>query len=185
MRQNNKGITMVELLIAVTMSVIILGAAALLMRTAQKDYQSTSEAVNLQTESQVLMEQLGMWVMEGNRVQSNGNTLTIYKIPRKITTKLPSGVVMPSDKASKRVIWIADKKLYMKVIENISDADTDTTTVTAADAVEDNCIGEYVTNFVPFVDAAEPSRVSIDVTLEQGRQQYKVSNVFNVRNEIL
>lgn len=185
MSQDNRGITMVEMLVAITMSLIILGAAALLLRTAQNDYQNTSESVNLQSESQVLMEQLGMWIMEGNRVQVSGSELTIYRIPRKITTELPSGVTPSSDKASKRIIWLSGNKLYMKVIENISDPDMDTTTVTTADEIEENCIGEYVTGFVPAVDASAPSKVCLDLTLEQGRQKYKVSNVINVRNELV
>lgn len=176
---------MVELLIAVTMSVVILGATALLLRSAQGDYQHTSATVNLQSESQVLMEQLGMWIMEGNRIKVDGKMLTVYQIPRKSSTTLPAGVTPPPDTASKRVIWLSGKKLYMKVFSGISDADADTTTVSALDEIEENCIGEYVTDFVPVIDAESPSNVKLDLKLEQGTQKYKVSDVIHVRNELV
>ena len=52
----NRGITLVELIIAIAMSSIIIGATTLLIRTAQKDYQYTSDTADIQTETQVLME---------------------------------------------------------------------------------------------------------------------------------
>ena len=65
----NRGITLVELIIAIAMSSIIIGATTLLIRTAQKDYQYTSDTADIQTETQVLMEQVGKWIMEGNRIK--------------------------------------------------------------------------------------------------------------------
>ena len=67
-RKDDRGITFVELIIAIAVSTIILGAATLFLGTAQKNYNGASAQLDLQSESQILMEQLGMWVMEGNRV---------------------------------------------------------------------------------------------------------------------
>lgn len=176
--------TFVELLIAAAMSAIIVTAVTMFIGNAHKSYQNASESVNLQMESQILMEQLGTWIMEGNRVEVNGSVLTIYDIPRRITTPLPAGEVY-DDKASKRVVWIADGKLYMKVFTHIADPDTDTSSVGAEDAKEENCIGIYVTGFTPSLDAAEPAKVEIKLKLEQGKQKYEVENEIMVRNEIV
>lgn len=181
---NNRGMTFVELLIAAAMSAIIVTAVTMFIGNAHKSYQNASESVNLQMESQILMEQLGTWIMEGNRVEVNGSVLTIYDIPRRITTPLPAGEVY-DDKASKRVVWIADGKLYMKVFTHIADPDTDTSSVGAEDAKEENCIGIYVTGFTPSLDAAEPAKVEIKLKLEQGKQKYEVENEIMVRNEIV
>ena len=164
---NNRGMTLIELMIAITMSFIIVTAATMFIGNAQKSYQNASESVNLQMEAQILMEQL-----------------TIYDIPRKTATPLPSGVIY-DEQASKRVIWIADGKLYMKIFTNIADPDADTLSVTADDAKEENCIGLYVTGFIPAIDAANPAKVNLKLQLEQGSQKYEVENEIVVRNQIV
>ena len=181
---NNRGMTLIELMIAITMSFIIVTAATMFIGNAQKSYQNASESVNLQMDAQILMEQLGTWVMEGNRITADASGLTIYDIPRKTATPLPSGVIY-DEQASKRVIWIADGKLYMKIFTNIADPDADTLSVTADDAKEENCIGLYVTGFIPAIDAANPAKVNLKLQLEQGSQKYEVENEIVVRNQIV
>ena len=181
---DNRGMTLVELLIAMAVSAVILAAVTMFAGNAQKSYQNAQESVNLQMESQVLMEQLGGWIMEGNRIEAAGSILTVYDIPRKITTPLPDGVSY-EDKTTKRVIWESDGKLYMKVIDNIADPDSDTSTVGAADETKQNCIGLYVTGFMPQKDAADPAKVKIILKLEQGNQEYEVENEIVARNEIV
>lgn len=87
MRKDHSGITFVELIIAIAISTIIFGAAILFLGMAHKNYNHASAQIDLQSESQILMEQIGMWVMEGNRVEkldpsvSGVEGIVIYKIP--------------------------------------------------------------------------------------------------------
>ena len=180
----NKGITLVELIIAVAVSSIILGATTLLIKTAQNDYKYTSDTANLQSESQVLMEQLGKWIMEGNRISTvNPDELTIYYIPRNTDTKLPSGVVQKSEQIKKKVIWVDNGKMYVKSFDNIASVDSDTLTYTLADEKEENCIGEHVDAFIADnTDAADV--VNIKMKLKRGTQKYEVENAIKVRNKI-
>ena len=92
-QKDNRGITLIELIIAIAISTIIVGAATFLLSTAQKNYSSASATIDLQSEAQILMEQMGTWIMEGNRVEVNaaGDKLTVYQIPRKVTTNRPTG----------------------------------------------------------------------------------------------
>ena len=69
MPNDHRGITLVELIIAIAISTVILGAATLFLGMAHKNYNHASAQIDLQSESQILMEQIGMWVMEGNRVE--------------------------------------------------------------------------------------------------------------------
>lgn len=88
---------------------------------AHKNYNHASAQIDLQSESQILMEQIGMWVMEGNRVEkldpsvSGVEGIVIYKIPGTPSITNPAGAAAP-EAASKRVIWISagGKKLYTK-----------------------------------------------------------------------
>ena len=113
-KENNRGITLVELMIAIAMSVIILGAAALFMNSSQKGYQMASDTIALQKESQILMEQIGTWIMEGNRVETTGNMLVIYSIPRQVDPNFWPNGTDPAWKdmtAKKRVVWQQGGKL--------------------------------------------------------------------------
>ncbi len=191
MRKDHRGITLVELLIAIAISSIIVAAAAFFLMTAQKNYREASASIDLQSESQILMEQLGTWVMEGNRIKTEStdggtsqNVLVIYKIPRKITTVLPDGVIRP-DTAEKRVIWksASDKHLYMKKVQGISDPDLDTTDLSmlAGEESKETLIGEYVTDFQVNVD---DSKVGIALNMAQSKETYEIQNDFKVRNEL-
>lgn len=190
MQNDHSGITLVELIIAIAISAIILGAATLFLGMAHKNYNHASAQIDLQSESQILMEQIGMWIMEGNRVEeldasvSGVHGIVIYQIPRETSVENPLGVIA-SDAASKRVIWISasGKKLYTKKM-TVTDLRTDTTVISAdTDEVQENLIGEYVTAFTGTVDTTESNAsVTVSFDMEYLKQTYRIQNVFKLRN---
>ena len=189
-QKDNRGITLIELIIAIAISTIVVGAATFLLSTAQKNYSSASASVDLQSEAQILMEQMGTWIMEGNRVEVNaaGDKLTVYQIPRKVTTTRPTGAETLKTDTSKRVFWISNKlkgkkMLYMKKFDGIADPDSDTTDVVDADAILDNCIGECVTSFSAVEDTSK-AKVTITLEFRQGTQKYSITNEFKLRNAL-
>ena len=184
MRKDHSGITFVELIIAIAISTIIF------LGMAHKNYNHASAQIDLQSESQILMEQIGMWVMEGNRVEkldpsvSGVEGIVIYKIPGTPSITNPAGAAAP-EAASKRVIWISagGKKLYTKKMA-VADPKTDTTVISAAtDEVQENLIGEYVTAFTGTVNAsAEKASVSVSFDMQYLEQKYTIQNEFKLRN---
>ena len=169
-KKDNRGITLIELIIAIAISTIIVGAATFLLSTAQKNYSSASATIDLQSEAQILME------------------LTVYQIPRKVTTNRPTGAEALKTDASKRVFWLSNKlngktMLYMKKFDGIADPDHDTTDVTDSDATLDNCIGEYVTGFT-VAKSTSDAKVTITLELKQGKQKYSITNEFKLRNAL-
>lgn len=189
MKQDNRGITLMELMIAITITVVVMGAATLFIRTALKSYDAASNTIDLQMESQIVMEQISTWIMEGNKVKViDGDTLVIYHIPRQIeSSKFPSSLD-PSDRPdmtiSKRIIGVENGKLYMKVVSPVdlsTDADV---SLTASDAVIENCIGEYVVEFTPTVDTTNQDEVTVSMRLKEGTQEYELSNLVKIRNEL-
>lgn len=181
MKYDDRGLTFIELIIAIAISSIIFGAAVLFLGSAQKNYNHTTAAVDLQAETQILTEQIGTWVMEGNRLENDGGKLVIWDIPREVTTTLPTGVTK-DEKASRRVIWLGSGGgLYLEKQENIDDADNPPTVDTAAAETDvKNCVGEYVTGFT--IDKIEQESVTITVTMEYLKQDYTVTNTFTIRN---
>lgn len=189
MNRNQRGITFIELIIAIAISSIIMIAATMFLGAAHKNYNNASAQIDLQSESQILMEQIGMWIMEGNRVEElNPSTsgvqgIVIYQIPRKTSVENPNGVAAP-EQASKRVIWISasGKKLYTKTA-TVADTESDTTVISAdVDEVQQNMIGEYVTAFTGVVDTSSQASVTVSFKMEYLKQKYEIQNVFKLRN---
>ena len=186
MPNDHRGITLVELIIAIAISTVILGAATLFLGMAHKNYNHASAQIDLQSESQILMEQIGMWVMEGNRVEeldpsvSGVRGIAIYTIPNTPSVTNPAGAAAP-EAASKRVIWISagGKKLYTKKMA-VADPKTDTTVISAAtDEVQENLIGEYVTAFTGTVNAStEKASVAVSFDMQYLEQKYTIQNEF-------
>ena len=113
MKHDNRGMSLVELVIAIAVSSIIMGVIVVFIATATRSYNSAQNTIDLQMESHVMMEQIGAWIMEGNRVTvANGvvvsfnasggnspaattvnNVLVIYQIPRTgDVDRLPAGL---------------------------------------------------------------------------------------------
>ena len=186
MRKDHSGITFVELIIAIAISTIIFGAAILFLGMAHKNYNHASAQIDLQSESQILMEQIGMWVMEEKLDPSVSGVegIVIYKIPGTPSITNPAGAAAP-EAASKRVIWISagGKKLYTKKMA-VADPKTDTTVISAdTDEVQENLIGEYVTAFTGTVNAsAEKASVSVSFDMQYLEQKYTIQNEFKLRN---
>ena len=178
-------------MIAIAISSIIMIAATMFLGAAHKNYNNASAQIDLQSESQILMEQIGMWVMEGNRVEaldasaSGAKGIVIYQIPRTPSVENPDGAAAP-DPVTKRVIWLSasGKKLYTKTT-TVTDLTADTTVITAAtDEVQQNLLGEYVTDFTGSVDEDSKASVTISLKMEFLKQSYEIKNVFKVRNII-
>lgn len=193
-RKDDRGITFVELLIAIAISTIILGAATLFLGIAHKNYNHASAQLDLQSESQILMEQLGMWIMEGNRVKvvndAYATQLVVYQVPHNVNQEdLPKDVSRPEKTASKRIFWIpkGSKKLYVKKFTGIVDVDSDISTVSSVDETIANCIGEYVTSFTPTVTVTKDNKtanVEISLKMEYLNQKYEIKNEYKVRNAL-
>lgn len=184
-RADHRGITFVELIIAIAISTIIMGAATLFLGTAHKNYNHATAQIDLQSESQILMEQLSMWIMEGNRVikedDANSTRLIVYQIPRK-------SVYGTTEDVKKKIFWMpkGGKKLYMKSY-TIAAADlaADKTDVAAlkTDEDEEHCIGDYVTDFTPTI-SSDSKKVTISLKMEYLKQKYEIQNEFKVRNAL-
>lgn len=126
MKQDNRGLTLIELIIAITVSAIIMLTITLFISNALRSYNAATGTVDLQMEAQVMMEQLSSWIMEGNYVTVKPITITdahdntvqvdvllIYHLPRLVPEdRLPLDVTQDTY-SNRRMIWMQDGKLYM------------------------------------------------------------------------
>ncbi|MDY6104818.1 MAG: prepilin-type N-terminal cleavage/methylation domain-containing protein [Acetatifactor sp.] len=187
MKHNNKGFSLVELIIAITISLIVLGAATMMLGSAQKSYRVAEETINLQKESQILMERLASFIMECNKVDSAmGDTVLILKtVPRNqgktVGTDVPAVVSIPNPKTV--VIWQKDNKLYLK--EDSSASFTVNASFLDSWATEENCISEYMDSFTYYYDSTKKQQVKITLLMKDGSQSYTLTDDIMIRNEII
>ncbi len=207
-RLNNKGLTLVELVIAIGMSTIVIGAATLFLYNAEKSYRISQYSVDLQMESQILMEQLSNWVMESNRIEiaDAGKALVLYRMPI-AKLKYASGAEPTTDtelKYYRTIIYCRENKLYAKFDEASSSAEYDAEIELRGTAdyeclrdgatlSEEDVIGDHVQFFDLYVPrGADPNNlnsVEIQISLKEGNQNtqaksYIVSDVFSLRNVV-
>ena len=166
MNRDQRGITFIELIIAIAIASIIMVAATMFLGAAHKNYNNASAQVEALDPS-----------------TSGAQGIVIYRIPRKTSVENPNGAAAP-EPASKRVIWLSagGKKLYTKKAA-VADTESDTTVIDAdVDEVQQNLLGEYVTAFTGTVDASSQASVTVSFQMEYLKQKYEIQNVFKLRN---
>lgn len=176
MKKDNRGMTLVELIVAIAMAAVIMIAATIFLRSALRSYNSATETIDLQMESQVVMEQIATWVMEGNHVivEDGGKMLTVQSIPANFSYSLGE-FTPPAREESRRVFWKNGKKLYMAELTGSQTVDTD------ADARDENCISEYIEDFN--AASLDTDKVKVTIKMKAGGQEYELSDEIALRNE--
>lgn len=203
MRQDDRGITLVEMIIAVAVSVIVIASVSLFIRNVVQGYGLATDAIDLQIEAQVLMEQLATWVMEGNYVDdkvmdsSGKNVFVIYHIPRKMPDDLVlSGSWEESELMGERWIRIfrcdGNGKLYMYKADADSDDVFSDPTVEGSkldgsiwtDETNWHLLSDYVEKFTVDIkpDNGLPNKVTVTLSMKAGIQKYELTDEINIRN---
>lgn len=199
MRQDDRGITLVEIIIAITVAAIVVGVTTLFIQNAINSYVMAADTIDVQVEAQVLMEQVSTWVMEGNYVPQmqvsvgGKDAYIIYHIPHKTSAVLPdSDPDLMADLIGERwmrIIWCNEKgKLYMYMPEEdfpdpSSSNITPIPTGLTLEETADNLIGEHVKEFAMELDAESPNMVEIELVMT-GTVDYEFYNEINMKNKL-
>lgn len=77
-RKNNKGITLVEIMIGMAISTIVIGAIIMFMTSGLNYYKQSDMEIAIQTESQLVINQLSDMALEANWVTAEPNILIFY-----------------------------------------------------------------------------------------------------------
>lgn len=193
---NNKGFSLVELIISVAILTIITSAILGFIVTSSKSYGNVSEDVSLQQEAQLSLNQISDLIVDstsGLKYYYNDNealiilsdadisgdvtskTLAIYNVQKEIV----SGVTV-ENKYIYNIIWRkADKKIYLRK----DSIDSSTGLVTQGNEV---LMVEYVTDFNPSLTKVESrKKVSISMTFARNDKNYSASKNFALRNKTI
>ena len=199
---NNKGLSLVELIIAISMATMVIAAATVFLYNAERSYRISQYSIDLQMEAQVLMEQMSNWVLESNHMEAinSGKTLILYQIPKDKMTWTASEPAPATLKCKKITLYQKNAKLYM-LVDDTSDETALRAEIAAGPSFElstaptnaDDCIGEHVEDFeVSYpstVESTLANSVQIKLNMKEGGagkqgRSYIVSNVFSFRNSV-
>lgn len=123
------GFTLMELLIAMMVTLIIVTAVGQFMTAATRTYQILNNQVDLQMEAQCTINMIADMVLEGNNVvfDKSKNMLRIYK---NLGTEDASGTPVDYRTAEQNIIWFDEKgdlhekgNMYLFVCNSGSDFD--------------------------------------------------------------
>ena len=205
MKKDNRGLSLVELLVAISIAAIISGSIAYLLRTSLHLYGNETTDVALQQELQVTLNQIMDYAMESQELVISGtDTATDYVAFGSIIPKASESEPAKFDAV---IIWRDDTKLYLKkneIIDDINKEIEDDTLIstlngriaTASSTKENYLLAEYVTGFCVSADGIidgtsnyrNPLSVNIDLQLtKKGSSsdiEKKVSDKAVLRNRI-
>jgi prepilin-type N-terminal cleavage/methylation domain-containing protein len=99
---NNKGLTLVELMIAMAIATIVIGSITYFMATSTKSYRKANDEITLQLEAQTILNQLNELIIEAYNVKMNEATdlLTIYRGDMTYYIKLENNKMLLNKKQS-------------------------------------------------------------------------------------
>lgn len=116
------GFTMVELLIAMMMTLIIVTAVGQFMAISSRTYQAADSQVNLQVEAQCTINMITDMILEGNNVvfDKSNQMLRIYK---NLGSTDSSGNPVDYKSAEQNIIWFDQSggNMYLFICKSASD----------------------------------------------------------------
>lgn len=116
----NAGFTLIEILIAMLMSLIIISGVVQFMQVATTNYQVVDKQVNLQVEAQSTINAISDMILEANNVSCDGEYLHIYY---NLGATLSTGATVTKQTAEQKIIWFdsTNSKLYLFNCNSSSD----------------------------------------------------------------
>jgi prepilin-type N-terminal cleavage/methylation domain-containing protein len=188
-KKDNKGFTLIELIIAMAVAAILIAAVGYFLLVGSKAYESAKYEVDLQAEAQILMNQIKDCVLECNALDnydSIQNGFTLYYI-----TENPSAATESEKKmiTRKETFWldISEKKLYYKketrdsVTEPVLTGTADYSGFAGTDK-QQYFMGQYVAALnVTMADNV----ANVSLRLEDGDRSYELKDSIKIRNRVL
>lgn len=181
MKKDNRGISLVELIVTMAIAVIVGGAILGFIMTSSNQYRNANAEVNLQYEAQLAMNQIGDLLMNA----TNGVTYTevsadernLYVYNRNTDD---AGAV---SRVVTKIGWkSADAQLLYSTYNYVQNPDGSTS---LTPIIEDQLMSDYITDFSADVSKLDSrSEVGVTLGLTIGSKAFDTDNTFTVRNDI-
>lgn len=168
LRENNEGMTLMELVISMAITAIVLTMIIMMIGTAARSLRKTNEGVNLQLEAQAVMNQLNNLVMEASQIELSSTEAAPDSRYLLATPNYYYALVHRD----------AESKLYLIQVEVNAHTDLyDADTVIPTD--EANLLAEYVDKITI---TPVGKQVTINLDMKMGDREYSLVKRVMMRN---
>lgn len=178
-RFNNKGVSLVELLVAVAVGAIVLSALTMLVTQGTKSYKTQVATAQLQNDANITLNQLEEAVMEATQVtveiETNADGTEIAD-SNTVYLKLSESAVYIYDTSNKTLYLAKDKTSDKSVVcENV--AGFNVKLAKSSFKTKDDGTGNMVVS-----DLSNPVRIQIDLVVAKDGQSRDASRYVSLRN---
>lgn len=189
--KDNRGYTLVEMVITMAVMTIVAGVVAILMYNGSKSYTSAKSELDLQMESQTLLAQLNTMIMESNMAHydDTNKVLTLYQID---TLPATTGAVsIPKQVTNVKFIQQVGDQLFFY------EHDHDQTKPASGGSIacsgcskytSDGLLSDYISDFsvtpvgdVPLGD----SNVTVHLQMKSAKRTYDAEITSKIRNKLV
>lgn len=189
--KDNRGFTLVELIISMAVMTIVAGTISLLMIQGSKSYSNAKSELDLQMESQTVMAQLNTMIMEANMVNydSTNHVLTLYQIETLPATA--GSVSIPKQVNDIKFIQFKNNKLYLYEHDHDQLKPASGGSVDCAGCgkyTADGLLADYIEDFyvTPEGDLpADNTAVTVHLKMKSGIQSYDAEAITKIRNKLV
>ncbi len=161
---NNKGTSLIELIIAMAVAAIVLSMIMFFISGAAKSFRRTSDEVNLQMEAQTILNQMNNIAMEAKGMEeyvtSEESRYTFQCNGDEYYTFIFAG---------------AENKLYQVQTTGFTEAQT------AVYNMQENFLADYITRLIITENSGNKS-ITIDLRLALGNDNYEIKKTIKMRN---
>lgn len=189
-KRDNRGLTLVELIVAISISTILIGAAWQFVLTGTKSYNSQKSKVDMQMEVQQTMNQIENLVVDANRsiaylvdATETGNDAQVDEsILESASTKTIN--IYGTEKIS-QIVWQKDEKqvVYKELmVSNVSEEEPE-----VVENEDDSAIlAENVTAFEADLTKVNTNNVvTLKLTFEKNSDVYEAERNITLRNTVM
>lgn len=168
--RDNRGVTLIELLIAMMIAAIVLSMILLFIKGVSKSFQKTSDEVNLQMEAQTTMNLISNILMEAQDIEVS----PVSAVPDPVTGEVRYTLSCGSNEYYTIIFNTTEGKLYL--IKTSSPEEGRTATY----SLQDHFLADHIENLLITRNANKTA--TIELYLALGRDKYNVKKTILMRN---
>lgn len=172
LRENNKGMSLIELIISLAISAIIISIIIMIISTASNSFRRTNNKVNLQVEAQKTLNQLSNLAMEASSItEATTNPAPSLEDDKFIISSSPKSYAVLFIKNEKRIFLITGNS--PSEVENVYFHNTE-------EFVAKYLMSEYVKDIT--IEGLGTNKVTFNLIFELDNDTYEISNQVKLRN---
>lgn len=170
-RKDENGFTLVELVISMGMFSIVMLAIMFFLTAGTKSYGHSKSELNLQMESQMLLNQIRDITYSSNyaKYDSTHKALILYDVD-----KVPA----PTKTAKVTIVYLVDDKLYLRKDLDPTAVDAASLTTTCV-AMDDFLFSRYMQDFKATI---KKNDVQLTMKMKNGKSKYELNEGITIRN---